>query len=102
MEDPLTVIEDTPIDSLSAPQTNTQTFTAISSRTVCAEVTDFNSLKSLAEGAGEGSWQIGRFIAAHPIDDGRGYWTIVSQSLCQSLTWTYANGNLISDNSVLW
>ena len=102
MEDSLTVIEDTPIDSLSAPQTNTQTFTAISSRTVCAEVTNFNSLKSLADGAGEGSWQIGRFIAAHPIDDSGGYWTIVSQSLCQSLTWTYANGNLISDNSVLW
>ena len=36
---------------------------------------------SLADEAGEGTWQIGTFIADHPSDDGSGYWTVLGDSI---------------------
>ncbi len=104
MANHMTLVESAPIDDLFASQANGQSFTSISGRTVCASVTNFNNLKSLADGVGEGSWALGTFIAAHPIDDTLGYWTILSNGACSSnpATWVYASGALVSDNTVLW
>ncbi|MDG7001610.1 MAG: hypothetical protein JRN15_21135 [Nitrososphaerota archaeon] len=96
-----TAVSITPIDDLQSSQANSQIFTAIGSRTVCVEVTNFASLKSDADGASEGSQQLGSWIAGHSAYDGT-WWTVRSQSSCAYITWTYANGYSPSDNNQVW
>ena len=106
MEDSLTVVEDTPINSLAAGQVNGQTFTATSSdRTVCVQVTNFAAIQSDAEYAGEGGSLLGPWVAGHPFADGS-WWNVLPGALpdgsCPSMTWVYVNGYLVPDNSPLW
>ena len=92
----------TPIDDLSRSQTNGQTFTASGPyRTVCITVTDFSGLKSDADGAGDGNALIGGFIAQHPFGDGL-WWNVIGQGSCPYVTWTYASGYQVPDNTAQW
>ena len=97
-----TPVEATPIDSLTATQVNSQTFTATSSyRTVCVSVTNYNGIRSTADGAGQGGQLIGGWISTHPWADGY-YWNVLSQGSCPYMTWVYASSYQIPDNTVLW
>jgi hypothetical protein len=101
--DNLNVVEETPINHLSTSQANEQTFTATcSTRTVCVAVTNFASLQSDAETAGEGGQALGPWIAGHAHYDNQ-WWTVVSDSTCSTnnAEYIYAN-SLITDFTVMW
>lgn len=97
-----TPVEVTPIDSLTASQVNSQEFTATTSyRTICVLVTNYNGIRSTADSVGQGAQPIGAWISSHPWADGY-YWNVISQSSCPYMTWVYASGYAIPDNTLLW
>lgn len=102
--DKLSPVESAAVDQLSASQVNGQIFTAGigQSSPEAVQVTDFAGIKSSADRAGEGGWNIGTWIWAHPWANGL-YWTVLgTNTVTPSLTWTYSNGYLVADNTQLW
>jgi hypothetical protein len=76
--DNFNIVEKTPVDGLIASQANSQTFMATSSyRTICAQITNYATIKSNADGGGEGSQAIGYYMSSHPFLDNN-VWTALS------------------------